>query len=192
MRPLLKVVALASEHSPDAALLALETKLAAADQAWEALYREQTAAEDTCFAAAPPPPTEPAALDPQKFWAAVEARDFVPLLAHKEAWDKYQSASRILARSPGAGGARLRPHGGRGSRQRCRPRSPRNTRRDRFHASKDARRPDFQGAIRGGALSRRPRRRRHALDRRGSSRHRRGNLSEATGSFAAPTPVSLP
>jgi hypothetical protein len=34
-------------------------------------------------------------LDPQEFWAAIEARDFVPLLAHKEAWDKYQSASRV-------------------------------------------------------------------------------------------------
>ena len=59
MRPLLKVVALASATHPDAALLALEAELAAADQAWEALYSKRVAAEAACFAAVPPPPKGP-------------------------------------------------------------------------------------------------------------------------------------
>ena len=59
MRPHLKVVALASATHPDAALLALQTELAAADQAWEALYSKRVVAEKACFAAVPAPPKEP-------------------------------------------------------------------------------------------------------------------------------------
>jgi hypothetical protein len=59
MRPLLKVVALASATHPDAALLALQAELDAADQAWEVLYSKRVAAEKACFAALPPPPKEP-------------------------------------------------------------------------------------------------------------------------------------
>ena len=94
MRPLLKVVALASATHPDAALLALQAELDAADQAWEALYSERMAAEDACFAVAPRRPRSLQRWTRGEFWTAIEARDFVPLLAHQEAWDKYRSARR--------------------------------------------------------------------------------------------------
>jgi hypothetical protein len=55
----LTVVALAPEDNPDAALLALQDELAAADEVWEALYKQRVVAESACFALAPPPPAEP-------------------------------------------------------------------------------------------------------------------------------------
>ena len=93
MRPHLKVVALPPEHGPDAALLALQAELDAADRAWEVLYSKWVAAEDACFAAVPPPPEEPAG-DPREIWAAIGTSDVPVLLAHKEAWDRYRAANK--------------------------------------------------------------------------------------------------
>ena len=186
MRPLLKVVALASATHPDAALLALQAELAAADQAWEALYSKQIAAEDACFAAVPPPPKEPnldsdtirkaflsgEALSPETV-QSLRAYDQANK-ARREAMEQAEHDSGLKAAEEAVNAA---------DHVRLAIRDKIVSTRARTLA-----RPDLQGAIRGDALSGRPRRGRHALDRRGPSRHGRRNLSEATGSFAHQLP----
>ena len=85
----LKVVALAPENNPDAALIALEAELDAVDRLWEACYEKQRAAEEACFAAVPPEPEKPVA-NVLELWTAGGTNDPVPFLAHKKAWDRYR------------------------------------------------------------------------------------------------------
>jgi hypothetical protein len=71
--------------NPDAALLALQGELDAADEAWEALHQKQNAAEKVCWALRPDKPQEPRS--PNSVMDAFWAGDSRPLIEASKAPD---------------------------------------------------------------------------------------------------------
>ena len=122
----------------------LESELAAADQAWEALYSKRVAAEDACSATVPSS-TQGAELRTAPRSGRLLPVRRSPLARNRPVHPRIRPGEQGQARSQGAGGDNLRPHGGRGRRERGRGCSPRDPRQDRVHARQNARRPDLEG-----------------------------------------------
>ena len=98
--------ALASGPDPDAALLALQGEIDAADMAWEACHRKQTAAEDACFALKPAKPEAPCT--PKAVMDAFWAGNSHPLIeaskspnTHDEALKAWREATEQAERDSG-------------------------------------------------------------------------------------------